>query len=116
MYTNISVFIVLNKCKFCVVNYSSKIRGYFVSIFRGKWGAYLDMNETSFNKYLPGELVEDCVYGKWEPGLSSEEDHWWETTNCSINSWYLTLCQELLSKCIGFAQKWYRLGGQWGLE
>ena len=70
-----------------------------------KWGQKLAMDGNSFNMYLDGEPDEGCVYGKWEPGQSSEEDHMWETDDCHIDDKYLTLCQKLLCKCIDFGQK-----------
>ena len=104
MHTNISVFIVLNKCKFCVVNYSSNIRGYFVDIKNEKWGGRLDMHGAVFNKYLHGETDKGCVRGKWVPGKSLERAHLWKTDH-SCEKKYLTQCQELLCKCIDVAQK-----------
>ena len=68
------------------------------------WGDKLVMGGNSFNKYLDDEPVKVCVYGKWEPGKSSNEDHKWETDSCLIDDKYLTLCQELLCKCIDFAE------------
>ena len=109
MHTKISVFIILNYYKFCVVNYSSNFMGYYVDIRNKKWGDKLVMGVNSFNKYLDGEPTDDskkaCVYGKLEPGKTSDEDHMWATDECSIADKYLTLCQELLCKCIDFAQK-----------
>ena len=107
MHNKISVFIVSNKCKFCVVNFSSNIIGYLVDIKKKKWGEKLEMDGTSFNKYHAGEPDKDCVYGKLEPGQSSPQDHMWEALECDKADKYLTLCQELLCECINFVQKLY---------
>ena len=85
--------------------YRANIKGYYVDIWNEKWGEELDMGGTSFNKYLNGEPDKLCVYGKWEPGQTSDKDHMWETDDCYIDGKYLTLCQELLCKCIDVAQK-----------
>ena len=107
MHTKISVFIILNYYKFCVVDCSSNFKGYYVNIWRRKWGAYLYMDGNSFNKYmyLDDDPDKPCVYGKWEPGQTSDEDHMWATDERNIADKYLTLCQELLCKCIDFVQK-----------
>ena len=106
MHTNISVYCFI-QCLFCVVNYSSTIKGYFVAIKNEKWGNKLVMNGTFFNMYLDGEPDPDkaCVYGKWEPEQTSNEDHMWETDECDKDDKYLTLCQKLLCKCIDFVHK-----------
>ena len=72
-----------------------------MDIKKEKWGDKLHMTGTFFNKYLDGEPAEDCVYGKWEPGQTSPEDHMWETDKCNENDKYLTLCQDMMGQYDG---------------
>ena len=108
MHIGISVFIVSNKCKFYVVNYSSNIEGYYVDIRNEKWGHKLDMGRNSFNKYLAGEPTDDpdkspvCT-GSGNQGKPPTRIICGKQMLVTIKNKYLTLCQKLLCKCIDFA-------------
>ena len=58
------------------------------------------MTDTSFEKYHSDPGDEDCVYGKWGPGVAAADEHLWATEKCNNDDHWLTLCQEMISMWI----------------
>ena len=67
-------------------------------IEKDEWAEQIAMTGTFFEKFDGVDNNEDCVAGKWGPGVAAADEHMWEIADCGEKKNYLTLCQQMAGK------------------